>query len=188
MKASKLQRISCILTLIVFGGELYAQAYYMHEAAEDAGYRNDGISILSIIGLIIFVVLLILFIPLIIRNKIDDYEFNKKYKNRQNILTEEAKRVLNQRFQNKTYLEYCKNNAWRDWFIRGYIDGVGKHIPGLCSTQELLEHNWEAPAKRYIDGVREELVGGNRDMSFSAYKSGYNEGLKRRESRGDIEL
>lgn len=70
MKASKLQRISCILTLIVFGGELYAQAYYMHEAAEDAGYRNDGISILSIIGLIIFVVLLILFIPLIIRNKI----------------------------------------------------------------------------------------------------------------------
>lgn len=50
-----------------------------HEAAEDAGYRNDGISFLSIIGPIIFVVLLILFIPLIIRNKMDDYKFNKVY-------------------------------------------------------------------------------------------------------------
>lgn len=45
MKASKLQRTSCILTLIVFGGELYAQAYYMHEAAEDAGYRNREFNI-----------------------------------------------------------------------------------------------------------------------------------------------
>lgn len=47
MKASKLQKISCISILIIFGGKLYAQAYYMHEAAEDAGYRNDGISFLS---------------------------------------------------------------------------------------------------------------------------------------------
>ena len=51
-----------------------------------------------------------------------------------------------------------------------------------------LTHNWEAPAKRHIDSVRVELIGGNRDMSLSAYKAGYNEGLKRRELKGDIEL
>lgn len=64
--------------------------------------------------------------------------------------------------------------------FKGYIDGVGKHIPGLFSTQELLEHNWEAPAKSYIDSVRVELIGGNGDMSLSAYKAGYNEGLKKK--------
>lgn len=49
----------------------------MNEVAEDAGYQNDGNSFLSIIGLIIFILLLILFVPLIIRNKIDDYKFDK---------------------------------------------------------------------------------------------------------------
>ena len=43
----------------------------MNEVAEDAGYQNDGNSFLSIIGLIIFILLLILFVPLIIRNKIE---------------------------------------------------------------------------------------------------------------------
>ena len=92
------------------------------------------------------------------------------------ILTEEAKHILSLGLHNKVYFEYFQNNAWKNWFIQGYIDGVGKHIPGLFSTQELLEHNWKAPAKRYIDSVRVELVGGNGDMSLSAYKAGYNEG------------
>lgn len=55
----------------------------MNEVAEDAGYRNDGNSFLSIIDLIIFILLLILFVPLIIRNIKDDYKFDKKYKNRE---------------------------------------------------------------------------------------------------------
>lgn len=184
-----MKRCFCsILVFCVYVGSFYAQSYYMNEVAEDAGYRNDGNSFLSIIGLIIFVLLLILFVPLIIRNKIDDYKFNKKYKNREYILTEEAKHILSLGLQNKVYFEYYQNNAWKNWFIRGYIDGVGRRIPGLCSTQERLEHNWEAPAKRHIDSVRVELIGGNRDMSLSAYKAGYNEGLKRRELKGDIEL
>lgn len=184
-----MKRCFCsIFVFCVYVGSFYAQSYYMNEVAEDAGYRNDGNSFLSIIGLIIFVLLLILFVPLIIKNKIDDYKFHKKYKNREYILTEEAKHILSLGLQNKVYFEYYQNNAWKNWFIRGYIDGVGKHIPGLSSTQERLENNWEAPAKRHIDSARVELIGGNRDMSLSAYKAGYNEGLKRRELKGDIEL
>ena len=47
------------------------------------------------------------------------------------ILTEEAKHILSLGLHNKVYFEYFQNNAWRNWFIQGYIDGVGKHIPGL---------------------------------------------------------
>lgn len=184
-----MKRCFCsIFIFCVYVGSFYAQSYYMNEVAEDAGYRNNGNSFLSIIGLIIFILLVILFVPLIIRNKIDDYKFDKKYKNREHILTEEAKRILSLGLQNKNYFEYHQNNAWRNWFIQGYIDGVGKRMPWPCSTQELLEHKWEVSAKIYINNVREELVGGNRDISLSAYKAGYNEGLKRRELRGDIKL
>ena len=47
-----------ILVFCVYVGSFYAQSYYMNEVAEEAGYRNDGNSFLSIIGLIIFVLLL----------------------------------------------------------------------------------------------------------------------------------
>lgn len=102
-------------------GSFYAQSYYMNEVAEDAGYRNDGNSFLSIIGLIIFVLLLILFVPLIIRNKIDDYKFNKKYKNREYILREEAKHILSLGLQNKVYFEYYQNNAWKIGLFKGIL-------------------------------------------------------------------
>lgn len=171
-----MKRFCSVFVFCIYISCAYAQSYYMHEVAEDAGYKNSGNSFLSIISLIIFVLLLILFIPLIIRNKIDDYKFNQKYKSRQTILTEEAKYVLSLELHNKIYLEIQQNSAWKNWFIQGYIDGVGKEIHTQSSTQEQLEHNWEAPAKRHIESVRVELVGGSRDMALSAYKAGYNEG------------
>lgn len=63
MKMSNLQkRISCILTLMVLGCELYAQSYYMHEVAEDAGYRNSGWNFLEALQWIVILGIGILFI------------------------------------------------------------------------------------------------------------------------------
>lgn len=102
-----MKRFHCsILAFYLYAESIYAQSYYMNEIAEDAGYRNDSISFLSIIGFIIVVLLLILFVSLFISIKIDDYKFDKKYKNRNHILTEEAKRILSLGLQNTVYFEY----------------------------------------------------------------------------------
>lgn len=63
MKMPNLQkRISCILTLMVLGCELYAQSYYMHEVAEDAGYRNSWWNFLEALQWIIILGIGLLFL------------------------------------------------------------------------------------------------------------------------------
>lgn len=57
MDTSNLQkRISCIIVLmVVFGCASYAQSYYMHEVAEDAGYRNNGFTFLEALQWIVII-------------------------------------------------------------------------------------------------------------------------------------
>ena len=63
MKMSNLQkRISCILILMALSCELYAQSYYMHEVAEDAGYRNSGWNFLEALQWIVILGIGLLFI------------------------------------------------------------------------------------------------------------------------------
>lgn len=63
MKMPNLQkRISCLLTLMVLNCGLYAQSYYMHEVAEDAGYRNSGLNFLEALQWIVILGIGLLFI------------------------------------------------------------------------------------------------------------------------------
>lgn len=56
------KRVSCILTLMALSCELYAQSYYMHEVAEDAGYRNSGWNFLEALQWIVILGIGLLFI------------------------------------------------------------------------------------------------------------------------------
>lgn len=171
--------------LLLIPNNIFAQAGYMNEIAEDSGYRSGDNSILGYIGFACIVILIIIFTPLMISNKVDNLKFEKKHKSRRDILTEEAKNILFNAID-KTLMKARQNKAWSNWFIDGYIDGVGKYIIH-CSIKERLENNWEDPAERHISMVREELIGGDRSISLSLYKEGYKEGLRRRELKGDID-
>lgn len=179
-----------LLILLTFGTctEIFAQASYMHEAAEDAGGWSGNGAISTILTLVVIGLFIIIFIPLAISEKIDNSKLKRKYKQRKKILEDEAENILVFASERKEYLQYISNTAWKNWFIDGYIDGVSKHIIGPASPKEYETSDWETPAKRYLESIRKELLGGSLDMALSAYKAGYREGLKRRELKGNIEL
>lgn len=56
------KKILCIITVMALSCELYAQSYYMHEIAEDAGYRNSGWSFLEALQWIVILGIGLLFI------------------------------------------------------------------------------------------------------------------------------
>lgn len=174
-----------LFAFILITGKICAQSSYMYEVAEDAGYLNDG-GFLNIIGLIIMLGIFVLFIPIIIGSKIDDYKFNKSWKRRREILSGEANGILK---RDEKYTIYSNKSEWVYWFVEGYIDGVGEWVHYHTQTpQEKVEGNWEKPAERYLSGVRKELLGGDLNISILSYKAGYKEGLVRRKLKGDIKL
>lgn len=160
----------------------------MHEAAEDAGGWNGNGALSTILTIVVSGLFLIIFIPLMIHEKIDNSKFEKKYKQRKRMLENEAENILAISAESNGYHQYSSNSAWKKWFIDGYLDGVSKHIIGPISPKEYETFDWETPAKRHMESVRKELLGGSIDMSLSAYKAGYLEGLRRRDLNGDIEL
>lgn len=56
------KKISCILMMMALSCELCAQSYYMHEIAEDAGYRNSGWNFLEVLQWIVILGIGLLFI------------------------------------------------------------------------------------------------------------------------------
>ena len=169
--------------------EIFAQASYMHEAAEDAvGWNGNG-ALSTILTIVVSGLFLIIFIPLMIHEKIDNSKFEKKYKQRKRMLENEAENILTISAESNGYHQYSSNPAWKKWFIDGYLDGVLKDIIGPISPKEYETFDWETPAKRHLESVRKELLGGSIDMSLSAYKAGYLEGLRRKDLiNGEIEL
>lgn len=173
-----------LFTFILTTVNVCAQSSYMYEVAEDAGYVNDG-GFFNIIGLIIMLGIFVLFIPIIIGSKIDDYKLNKRLKNKKNILNNEANTILR---INSKYAVFANNSAWKNWFERGYEHGVEDttfYIPFSNSQKSL---SWEEIAENQIPHVRKELLGGDVNLSISAYKAGYREGVERRKLKGKIEL
>ena len=174
-----------LFTFILTAENVCAQSSYMYEVAEDAGYVNDG-GFLNIVGLIIMLGLFVLFIPIIIGSKIDDYKFNKKINNIRETLKNEANTILRINFK---YNVYANNSAWRYWFEDGYYDGVQDSQFHFSFSSKDKKMNWEEAAELFIlKNVRKELLGGDANISLQAYKAGYREGLERRRLRGKIEL
>lgn len=174
-----------LFAFILTAENVCAQSSYIYEVAEDAGYVNDG-GFLNIIGLIIMLGLFVLFIPIIIGSKIDDYKFTKKYENRKETLSNEANTILRINFK---YAVYANNSAWRTWFEKGYYYGVQDlHFFSTFSSKGKAL-NWEEDAELFIlKNVRKELLGGDANISLQAYKAGYREGIERRKLRGKVEL
>ena len=56
------KRVLCILTLLALRCEIYAQSYYMHEVAEDAGYCNSVLSFLEALQWIVILGIGLLFL------------------------------------------------------------------------------------------------------------------------------
>ena len=134
------------------------------------------------IGIIVFGFLFLVAIILYITEKIDHHKYNEVYKNEKDKLTNQARLLLYERenIMGKSkykYLHYARKKEWLDWFIKGYQDGARKYIIGSFPRKE--QYTWEQVAEEYINIIREELVGGDRNMALNAYKDGYREGLKK---------
>lgn len=138
-----------LFTFISTAGNICAQSSYMYEVAEDAGYVNDG-GFFNIIGLIIMLGIFVLFIPVIIGSKIDDYKFKKKYNNRKETLRNEANTILRINFN---YSVYANNSAWKYWFEEGYYYGVQDMKFFSSSFSKGKELNWEEAAELFILGI-----------------------------------
>ena len=57
-----MKRFALFFVLYMYIGCLYAQSYYMHEVAEDAGYRNSGLNFLEALQWIVILGIGLLFI------------------------------------------------------------------------------------------------------------------------------
>lgn len=191
------------VTLVVFamyGVSIIAQSVYMHEAQDDARHSDgDGISsilgILTLIGMGLFI---IIFVPLMIGDKISDAKFSKKYDRRSNLLKSEALSILNVlAIRNKDFAQIKESEKWKDWFLKGYRDGVDNGETECVKNENIKplmyeKIPWEEYSVRKFTHLSSSDIyikfecGGDARLSKLAYDEGRRNGVERRNKRGDL--
>lgn len=194
------KRIISLAVMVTYNINLFAQSVYMHEAQEDA-MRSDGNGISGILGvltLIVIGIVLVLVVPLMVKEKISDVKYSKKYDRRRNILENEAITKLNTlAINNDDFAQIRNNPKWKDWFLKGYRDGVDNGETEMVKKEDgkPMEYEkipWEEYSERKF-GIfsREEIFikfecGGDAKLSKLAYDEGRRNGVQRRKIKGDL--
>lgn len=177
----------------------YAQSVYMHEAQEDAMHSNsDGInSILGILGLICIGLFVIIFLPLMIGEKISDVKFSKKFDRRYDLINSEAYTVLSRlSLTNPDFAKINQTQNWKEWFRKGYYDGVDNgEKEGVWNEsvrpREWEKISWEEYSERKFTHLASQDIwikfecGGDAKMAKLAYDEGRRQGIERRNKKGD---
>ena len=177
----------------------YAQSVYMHEAQEEAMHSDsDGInSILGFLGLICIVIFIVIFVPLMIGEKISDAKFSKKFDRRYDLINSEAYTILNQlSLTNPDFAKISQTQNWKEWFRKGYYDGVDDgDKEGVWNEtvrpREWENISWEEYSERKFTQLASEDIwikfecGGDVKMAKLAYDEGRRQGIKRRNEKGD---
>ena len=177
----------------------YAQSVYMHEAQEDAMHSNsDGInSILGILGLICIGLFVIIFLPLMIGEKISDIKFSKKFDRRYDLINSEAYTVLSRlSLTNPDFAKINQTQNWKEWFRKGYYDGVDNgEKEGVWNEsvrpREWEKISWEEYSERKFTLLASQDIwikfecGGDAKMAKLAHDEGRRQGIERRNKKGD---
>ena len=173
-----------------------SQSMYMHEAQEESGNFGDLLGNLlgwlTFIGIGLFV---IVFIPLIISNKISDTKFCKKFENRYNIINTEAFSILDKlAIDNSEFLSIKNNPRIKEWFRKGYYDGVDHGETEIVRIQgiDYKRIPWEEFSSDKFSKLSREDVFikfecGSGYLSELVYDEGRRHVIKRRKERGDLQ-
>ena len=194
------KKIISFLIITIFNLSAFSQSVYMHEAQEDARRStDDGISsflgILTLIGMGLFVVV---FIPLMIGENNSNANFRKKSDRRRNLLDSEALDILNTlAISDRDFAQIIENPKWKDWYLKGYHDGVDKGETESAINEkakplmyELI--SWEDYSERRFAHLSSEKVyiniecGGDVRLSKLAYDEGRRNGIRRKKEKGDL--
>lgn len=193
------KRFITLAVFTIYGISILAQSVYMHEAQDDARHSgSDGISsilgILTLIGMGLFV---IIFVPLMIGEKISDAKFSKKYDRRSNLLESEALAILNVlAIKNKDFAQIKDCEKWKDWYLKGYRDGVDNGETESVRNENLKplmyeKIPWEEYSERRFAQLSSRDIyikfecGGDVRLSKLAYDEGRRNGVERRKKKGD---
>lgn len=178
----------------------YAQSVYMHEAQEEALHSNsNGInSVLSILGLICIGLFLIIFLPLMIGEKISDVRSSKKFNRRYDLINSEAYAILSElSLTNHDFAKINSTKNWKEWFRKGYYDGVDNGEKESVWNEAVRPRKWEQLSwEIYSDRKFTQLAsqdiwvklecGGDANMAKLAYDEGRKQGIERRNTKGDL--
>ena len=193
------KKIIIFITLLICSVFTSAQSVYMHEAQEDAMHSDsDGIStILGFLGLICTGLFLIIFLPLIIGEKISDAKFSKKFDRRYNLINTEAYTVLNMlALNNPDFAKIKETQNWKEWFRKGFYEGVDNgEKEGVWNEsvkpREWEKINWKEYSERKFAQLSSQDIwvkiecGGDISMAKLAYDEGRRRGIERRNKKGD---
>jgi hypothetical protein len=187
-----MKKSTITIALSLLSLSCFAQAAYMHEAAEDSspGGLFDALEGLAgIATIIMFAMLAFVVIFAMIPSKIDDIKFDKKYKKRRKLLEDEASNILAANRFTYPYQKINSNPCFRQWFLDGYVNGVDdgrerKVYKPYSSEYEIISIE-EYVRRRGFEHLRQELMGGDVEFSKLSFTEGIKHGATRRETKGD---
>lgn len=167
-----------------------AQAWAMHEIAEEGGGNlSDLIKFFaSIFNYVLYIAIaLVIYVTFI--DDIKTKRHSKKYKKRQSILRKEALGTLSDYKFKEPYRRISTNECFRDWYIKGYIDGVDNGRERIYSEPYKTGYK-KIGIDEYITTIRfefysKESLGGDIEFSKESFKQGILDGALRRETKGD---
>lgn len=192
MNKVAMKKILITISFLLLNLSCFAQYSSMHEALDDADGRGlldalDGLGVIG--GIIFFGVLAFVIIFALIPSKINDIKFEKKYKNRIQLLEDEASSILEANRLTYPYQKINSNSCFRQWFFDGYVEGVdkGREIkirkPGSFEYEIFTIE--EYVKRRHFESLRQELMGGDVKFSEIAFAEGMKHGAIRKETKGD---
>jgi hypothetical protein len=190
------RRIYLFAMIAIYNISMFAQSVYMHEAQDDAREVGDGISgilgILTVIGIGLFIVI---FVPLMVGEKISDAKFSKKYDRRRDLLQNEALAILSQlALSNKDFIQIKDNPKWKNWYLKGYRDGVDNGETEFVKNYETQTYDrvpWEVYSEKTFSQLASSDIyikfecGGDVRLSKLAYDEGRKHGVCRNKEKGD---
>lgn len=170
---------------------------YMHEAQEEALHSNsNGInSVLSILGLICIGLFLIIFLPLMIGEKISDVRFSKKFNRRYDLINSQAYAILGElSLTNHDFAKINSTKNWKDWFRKGYHDGVDNGEKEsvwneAVRPREREQLSWEIYSDRKFTQLASQDIwvklecGCDANMAKLAYDEDRKQGIERKIQR-----
>lgn len=149
-------------------------------------FSNEVSRLGSLVMLIFIAICFIFAIRIWFGNKIDNHKYNDAQKRRRCILTSNANALLSKRSSNDTVLERIeKNSNWRDWFIKGYLEGAehgncyfSPNAPIKPESEFTLEE-WQDYQKLQTSHIADDsqYFGGNKGMALDAFFLGHKHGL-----------
>ena len=190
---SNMKYFTVVFVFFFCKASCFAQAVYMHEAAEDAkeggGFFDAIEGLAGIATVLMFAAFAFIVIFAIIPSKIDDVKFDRKYKRRKNLLEDEARRIILNKLDSPMYRKINSNQCFKQWFLDGYVNGVDdggeRKVYKPYSTEYEIISIEEYVKRRGFEHLRQELIGGDVEFSKTAFTEGIKQGSIRRERHGD---